>query len=318
MCYTDLNTKESDMSKDLLHYEKISRETWQNLHRKTTPPLTENELNSIKSFNDKISLQDVTDVYLPLTQLIQIYKRAKDDLAFSKGIFLQRESQSQPFIIGISGSVAVGKSTTSRLLQILLSRTFSEAQVELVTTDGFLYPNAKLENQGILNRKGFPESYDMELLLDFLDKIKKGQDADIPVYSHEIYDIVPNERQKIPTADFIIVEGINVFQNPQNEHLYITDFFDFSIYVDAEVGNIEQWYLERFLKLLKLAENDPTNFYHRFTLQDPDEVLAFAQNIWKTINLVNLTDYIKPTRNRAEIILHKSTNHEIDEIYLKK
>lgn len=307
-----------NMTNEFIHFEKISRKTWQNLHRKTTPPLTQKELNSIKSFNDKISLQDVTDVYLPLTSLIQIYKRSKEDLAFSKGIFLQKASKRQPFIIGVSGSVAVGKSTTSRLLQILLSRTFSNATVELVTTDGFLYPNAHLEEQNLLKRKGFPESYNMELLLDFLDNIKNGQNYQIPVYSHEIYDIVPDEKQSVTAADFVIVEGINVFQNPQNERLYMTDFFDFSIYVDAEVENIETWYLDRFKKLLTLAKEDPNNYYHPFTSQPENKVMEFAQNVWKSINLVNLQDYIEPTRNRAEIILHKTENHEIDEIYLKK
>ena len=306
------------MNNEFIHFEKISRKTWQNLHRKTTPPLTQKELNSIKSFNDKISLQDVTDVYLPLTNLIQIYKRSKEDLAFSKGIFLQKAIKRQPFIIGVSGSVAVGKSTTSRLLQILLSRTFSNATVELVTTDGFLYPNARLEEQNLLKRKGFPESYNMELLLDFLDNIKNGQNYQIPVYSHEIYDIVPDEKQSVTAADFVIVEGINVFQNPQNERLYMTDFFDFSIYVDAEVENIESWYLDRFKKLLALAKHDTNNYYHRFTTQPEEEVMALAHNIWETINLVNLLDYIEPTRNRAEVILHKAKNHEIDEIYLKK
>ena len=307
-----------NMTNEFIHFEKISRKTWQNLHRKTTPPLTQKELNSIKSFNDKISLQDVTDVYLPLTNLIQIYKRSKEDLAFSKGIFLQKASKRQPFIIGVSGSVAVGKSTTSRLLQILLSRTFSNATVELVTTDGFLYPNAHLEEQNLLKRKGFPESYNMELLLDFLDNIKNGQNYQIPVYSHEIYDIVPNKKQSVTAADFVIVEGINVFQNPQNERLYMTDFFDFSIYVDAEVENIGTWYLDRFKKLLTLAKEDPNNYYHPFTSQPENKVMEFAQNVWKSINLVNLQDYIEPTRNRAEIILHKTENHEIDEIYLKK
>ncbi len=306
------------MNNEFIHFEKISRKTWQNLHRKTTPPLTQKELNSIKSFNDKISLQDVTDVYLPLTNLIQIYKRSKEDLAFSKGIFLQKAIKRQPFIIGVSGSVAVGKSTTSRLLQILLSRTFSNATVELVTTDGFLYPNAHLEEQKLLKRKGFPESYNMELLLDFLDNIKNGQNYQIPVYSHEIYDIVPDKKQSVTAADFVIVEGINVFQNPQNERLYMTDFFDFSIYVDAEVENIETWYLDRFKKLLTLAKEDPNNYYHPFTSQPENKVMEFAQNVWKSINLVNLQDYIEPTRNRAEIILHKTENHEIDEIYLKK
>ena len=245
------------MDKEFLHFEKINRETWQNLHRKTTPPLSQTELNSIKSFNDRIDLQDVRDVYLPLTNLIGIYKRSKEDLAFSKGIFLQKTSERQPFIIGVSGSVAVGKSTTSRLLQILLSRTFEGSTVELVTTDGFLYPNAILKEQEILNRKGFPESYDMELLLDFLNQIKNNKRVEIPVYSHEIYDIVPDEKQTILPADFVIVEGINVFQNPQNDSLYMTDFFDFSIYVDAAVDHIESWYIDRFQKLLALAQNDP-------------------------------------------------------------
>ncbi|MDO4666969.1 MAG: type I pantothenate kinase [Streptococcus sp.] len=306
------------MTNEFLHFEKISRKVWQNLHRKTTPPLNESELNSIKSFNDKISLQDVTDIYLPLTNLIQIYKRSKEDLAFSKGIFLQKESKKQPFIIGVSGSVAVGKSTTSRLLQILLSRTFSNAKVELVTTDGFLYPNQTLIEKDMLHRKGFPESYDMTLLLDFLNRIKNGQDCQIPVYSHETYDIIPKKTQEIKASDFVIVEGINVFQNPQNERLYMTDFFDFSIYVDAEVENIEVWYLDRFKKMLALAKEDQTSYYHPFTKQPEKEVMNFAQNIWKSINLVNLQNYIEPTRNRAEIILHKAKNHEIDEIYLKK
>ena len=240
----DKISRGKQMTNEFLHFEKINRETWQSLHRKTTPPLTEEELDSIKSFNDQISLQDVTDIYLPLAHLIQIYKRSKEDLAFSKGIFLQRESKKQPFIIGVSGSVAVGKSTTSRLLQILLSRIVPGASVELVTTDGFLYPNSVLIEQDILNRKGFPESYDMEALLNFLDQLKNGQDVDIPVYSHEIYDIVPGQKQRVEAADFVIVEGINVFQNPHNARLYITDFFDFSIYVDAAVEDIESWYLD--------------------------------------------------------------------------
>ena len=288
------------MDKEFLHFEKINRETWQNLHRKTTPPLSQTELNSIKSFNDRINLQDVRDVYLPLTNLIGIYKRSKEDLAFSKGIFLQKTSERQPFIIGVSGSVAVGKSTTSRLLQILLSRTFEGSTVELVTTDGFLYPNAILKEQEILNRKGFPESYDMELLLDFLNHI------------------VPDEKQTILPADFVIVEGINVFQNPQNDSLYMTDFFDFSIYVDAAVDDIESWYIDRFQKLLALAQNDPKNYYYRFTEQPLEEVLKMAHQVWESINLVNLQHYIQPTRNRADLILHKATDHEIDEIYLRR
>ena len=306
------------MKKELINFETISRQTWQRLHRDTTVPLTQEELNSIKSLNDKISLQEVLDIYLPLINLISIYKKASEDLSFFKSIFLQEKNRSRPFIIGISGSVAVGKSTTSRLLQILLSRRFKWATVEMVTTDGFLYPNKVLEERNILDRKGFPESYDMELLLDFLDSIKNGEEFEIPVYSHEVYDIVPEQTVTIQPVDFLIVEGINVFQNPQNQTLYVSDYFDLSIYVDADVTNIETWYLERFQTLLKLAEKDPNNYYHRFTKMPFNQVLAIAQDTWKNINLANLEKYIEPTRSRADIILHKGQNHEIDKIYLKK
>ncbi|MBF0786380.1 MULTISPECIES: type I pantothenate kinase [unclassified Streptococcus] len=306
------------MKNELINFEKISRQTWQRLHRNTTVPLTQEELNSIKSFNDTISLQDVLDVYLPLINLIRIYKKASEDLSFSKSLFLQKKIKIQPFIIGISGSVAVGKSTTSRLLQILLTRTFKHAKVEMVTTDGFLYPNAFLKEKNLLARKGFPESYNMELLLDFLNTIENGHDFQIPLYSHEVYDIIPNQYQTISAPDILIVEGINVFQNPQNQHLYVSDSFDLAIYVDAEVENIESWYLERFKKLLKLAENNPSNYYHRFLDMSEEEISAFAHSVWETINLINLKDYIEPTRHRADIILHKAKNHEIDEIYLKK
>ena len=306
------------MKKELINFETISRQTWQRLHRDTTVPLTQEELNSIKSLNDKISLQEVLDIYLPLINLISIYKKANEDLSFFKSIFLQEKNRSRPCIIGISGSVAVGKSTTSRLLQILLSRRFKWATVEMVTTDGFLYPNKVLEERNILDRKGFPESYDMELLLDFLDSIKNGEEFEIPVYSHEVYDIVPEQTVTIQPVDFLIVEGINVFQNPQNQTLYVSDYFDLSIYVDADVTNIETWYLERFQTLLKLAEKDPNNYYHRFTKMPFNQVLAIAQDTWKNINLANLEKYIEPTRSRADIILHKGQNHEIDKIYLKK
>ena len=306
------------MKKELINFETISRQTWQRLHRDTTVPLTQEELNSIKSLNDKISLQEVLDIYLPLINLISIYKKANEDLSFFKSVFLREKNRSRPFIIGISGSGAVGKSTTSRLLQILLSRRFKWATVEMVTTDGFLYPNKVLEERNILDRKGFPESYDMELLLDFLDSIKNGEEFEIPVYSHEVYDIVPDQKVTIQPVDFLIVEGINVFQNPQNQTLYVSDYFDLSIYVDADVANIETWYLERFQTLLKLAEKDHNNYYHRFTQMPFNQVLAIAQDTWKNINLANLEKYIEPTRSRADIILHKGQNHEIDKIYLKK
>lgn len=306
------------MTNELINFETIDRAAWLKLHQKTTPPLTADELDELKSFNDKILLQDVLDIYLPLINLIRIYKKAKEDLSFSKSLFLQKQIKTMPFIIGISGSVSVGKSTTSRLLQLLLSRTFKASRVELVTTDGFLYPNAYLKQHELLQRKGFPESYDMERLLKFLDTIKNGGTASAPVYSHNTYDIVPDQMQTVQAPDFLILEGINVFQTYQNAQLYIRDYFDFSIYVDADSQHIEQWYIERFTQLLQLAEQDPNNYYHQFTKQPYDQVIAFAKSIWETINLPNLENYIAPTKSRADIILHKGQHHQIDRIYLKK
>ena len=306
------------MLNEFINFETISRKEWQRLHQEANAPLTAEELDSIRSLNDKIDVQEVSDIYLPLINLIRIYQKTANDLTFSKSIFLQKTQTNRPFIIGVSGSVAVGKSTTSRLLQLLLQRTFPQSKVELVTTDGFLYANQVLIDEGILDRKGFPESYDMPLLLNFLDIIKNGGDVEIPVYSHEIYDIVPGLTQEIKQPNFLIVEGINVFQNPLNQRLYMTDYFDFSLYIDAGIDNIETWYLERFQTLLDLAKNDEKNYYHRFTKIRKEDALALAQKTWRDINLVNLENYIEPTRNRAELILHKGDNHKIDLIHLKK
>lgn len=303
---------------ELTQFEQVSRQEWQSLHQNTKPLLTVCELENLKSLNDNINIQDVKEIYLPLISLIQIYKISMENLLFSKSLFLKKECLKKPFIIGISGSVAVGKSTISRLLQLLLSRTFKESSVEMVTTDGFLYPNKVLKRQNILNRKGFPESYDMELLLLFLDNIKNGITSHIPIYSHEIYDIIPDHYQTIESPDFLIIEGINVFQNQKNNHLYMTDYFDFSIYIDADENDIEQWYIERFKSLLEIAKSDPNNYYQRFLNLPQKETEAFAKEIWSSINLVNLKEFIEPTRNRADLILHKTKNHKIDKIYLKK
>lgn len=306
------------MTSEFINFQKISRNSWKRLHQKTRPLLTQEELETITSLNDNIDITDVMDVYLPLLNLIQIYKINQENLSFSKSLFLKKDAQYRPFIIGISGSVAVGKSTTSRLLQLLLDRTFKSSRVELVTTDGFLYPNAYLTEHKILNRKGFPESYDMERLLAFLDAMKNGLSASIPTYSHEIYDVVPEQEQTIESPDFLIIEGINVFQNQQNNRLYMSDYFDFSIYIDADVNLIEKWYIERFESILDLAGNDDTSFYSKYAKMPRPEAIAFAKDVWKTINLENLEKFIEPTRNRAELILHKTDDHKIDEIYLKK
>ncbi|EFR44662.1 type I pantothenate kinase [Streptococcus pseudoporcinus] len=306
------------MSNEFINFIKMSRQSWKDLHQQSRPLLTEDELETITSLNDNINITDVIEVYLPLLNLIQIYKINQENLSFSKSLFLKKDAHYRPFIIGISGSVAVGKSTTSRLLQLLLARTFKSSKVELVTTDGFLYPNAYLSKHNILNRKGFPESYNMELLLNFLDAMKNGVTTEVPVYSHEIYDIIPNHLQTIESPDFLIVEGINVFQNQQNNRLYMNDYFDFSIYIDADRNHIENWYIERFESILELAKNDASNFYTEYASMPRDEAIAFAKEVWKNVNLVNLENYIEPTRNRAQIILHKAQDHKIDEIFIKK
>ncbi|MEG1461795.1 MAG: type I pantothenate kinase, partial [Anaerorhabdus sp.] len=251
--------------------------------------------------------------------LIHIYMKEYESLHLSKGMFMQEFVPPAPFIIGVAGSVAVGKSTTSRLLQMMLSRTFKRRNVQLITTDGFLYSTEELEKRGILDKKGFPESYDMELLLDFLNAVKNGKDnLKIPKYSHEIYDIIPDEFEEITQPDILIVEGINVLQLPANQQIYVSDFFDFSVFVDAEPELIETWYLERFEALLDLAKDDKTNYYYEYANGPREDALAFAREVWRDVNLKNLEEFILPTRSRADVVLHKTTNHAIDEISLRK
>ncbi|MEQ7217178.1 type I pantothenate kinase [Vagococcus fluvialis] len=301
------------------NYYHLTRDEWQSFYRNGIAPLTDTELQQIKSFNDRISLQDVQDIYIPLTHLIHIYMKEYESLHLSKGMFMQEFVPPAPFIIGVAGSVAVGKSTTSRLLQMMLSRTFKRRNVQLITTDGFLYPTAELEKRGILDKKGFPESYDMELLLDFLNAVKNGKDnLQIPKYSHEIYDIIPGEFEEITQPDILIVEGINVLQLPANQQIYVSDFFDFSVFVDAEPELIESWYLERFEALLDLAKDDKTNYYYEYANGSREEALQFARQVWKDVNLQNLTEFILPTKSRADVVLHKTVNHMIDEISLRK
>lgn len=304
---------------DKLNYYAISREEWQGFYHNGKAPLTEQELESIKGFNDQISLQDVQDIYVPLTHLIHLYMKEFESLAVSKGLFLHEYVPVPPFIIGIAGSVAVGKSTTARLLQMILSRRLKRRNVQLITTDGFLYPNRVLEEKGIMDRKGFPESYDMEKLIDFLNQIKNGkEEVRAPLYSHSVYDIIEGEYEVIQQPDILIVEGINTLQLPANQQIYVSDFFDFSVFVDAAPKLIEQWYLDRFGALLDTAFLDPENYYYDFAIGDRDEAFTMAKEVWKKVNLKNLQEYILPTRGRADVILHKKEKHIIDEIYLRK
>ena len=304
--------------KENINYYEIPRSEWQGYYAKEHMPLTQEELDGIKSLNDRISVQDVEDIYMPLCHLIHLYMKEFESLTLSKGLFLHRYVKVPPFIIGVAGSVAVGKSTAARLLQTLLSRLFSRKMVQLITTDGFLYPNAILEERGIMNRKGFPESYDMERLIQTLNEVKSGKDVDIPLYSHQVYDIVPGEFETIQQPDILIVEGINTLQLPANQQIYVSDFFDFSIFMDAEPKLIEKWYLERFESLLDTAFLDPKNYYYQFAIGDRQAALAMSRSVWKNVNLKNLEEFILPTRGRADIILHKQENHLIDRIYLRK
>ncbi|NYS32421.1 type I pantothenate kinase [Streptococcus danieliae] len=304
---------------EFFNYRQMKRENWSQLHSDFTKAgLTQAELDAIRSLNDPIELEEIEAIYLPLIHLLHIYKKNKEELNLAKGAFLGQTASKSPFIIGIAGSVAVGKSTTSRLLRLLLQQTYPELQVDLVTTDGFLYPNVYLEAQDMMHQKGFPQSYDMEKLLDFLDHIRNGDAYDVPLYSHESYDILSDQVYHLENTDILIVEGINLFQISDQPNLFSLDYFDFSIYIDAPTALIEQWYLERFLKLRDLAMDKPENYHHRFSQMTAAESLAYARHVWEKINLVNLVNYILPTRNRAQMILHKNQDHKIDKIYLKK
>ena len=304
----------------LANYDEFSRKEWENFHGEyKKQAITDGELRKIKSLDDEISIDDVRSVYAPIRHLLHIYLKNYRKLTKLKNEFLNNKTRKVPFVIGVSGSVAVGKSTTARLLKIMLERSYPQYKVAQMTTDGFLYPSKILKERHLMDKKGFPETYDMSKLLDFLGEVKtRGGKIRYPLYSHNIYDIIPGKYEELDKPDILIVEGINVLQLPQNEQIYVSDFFDFSIYIDAEVDDIEEWFLNRFETLLDLARNDPNSYYYQFTQIPETEAMKMARNVWNTINYPNLRDYIKPTMNRADLILHKSEDHQIDKIYLRK
>ncbi|MDR1762851.1 MAG: type I pantothenate kinase [Dysgonamonadaceae bacterium] len=306
-------------------YLLFDREKWAELRKSEPMTLTEDEIFALKGINEELSISEVRDIYLPLSRLLNNYVNSTFTRQAVMMKFLNEEVQQIPFIIGIAGSVSVGKSTCARVLQALLSRWKENFRVALVTTDGFLYPNAILEERGIMSKKGFPESYDIHNLLRFLSAIKSGkQNVKAPKYSHLIYDIVPDEEIVIsPQPDILILEGLNVLQTradyPNGKpRIFVSDYLDFSIYVDAEEPLLEEWFITRFMKFRETAFNDPGAFFYQTTLLSEKEARKLALSFWREINSKNLHQNILPTRGRANLILHKGENHNVDFVKLRK
>ncbi len=293
--------------------------------RANTPLLlSEQELVSLRGINDQVSLREVEEIYVPLSRLLNLHVSAIQHLYEARREFMGSPSARRvPYIVGIAGSVAVGKSTFSRVLRASLARWPDHVRVDLVTTDGFLHPNRVLEERGLMNRKGFPESYDQLRLLHFLADIKAGVPVvSAPVYSHLHYDIVPHAEQRITQPDILILEGLNVLQSPDgnrgSSRVFVSDFFDFSIYLDADELTIERWYVERFLRLRETVFRERSSYFHRYALLSEEEAVETARRIWKEINLVNLRDNIGPTRERAHLILQKGEDHIVKNVRLRR
>lgn len=300
------------------NYTEFSRQAWAALTPKTKLAVTNEELAKVKSLGDQLDVKDVDEIYQTLLNYIHLAYQAKQETAAKKAEFLQLAESKVPYIIGISGSVAVGKSTTARLLQLLLTRYYPDLKTQMMTTDGFIYPNQELEKRKLMPRKGFPESYNMQMLRDFLQDVVSGKnDVVYPLYSQELSDIVPGRYGHVEKPDILIIEGINTLQLPESGQLVTSDFFDFSIYIDAEEDLIEKWYMQRFKKIMKMKKNDPSNFYYKLANGPEDEALRLAEETWQMVNLVNLRQYIAPTKERANLILHKVEGHLIDKIYLR-
>lgn len=300
------------------NYTEFSRQAWAALTPKTELAVTSEELAKVKSLGDQLDVKDVDEIYQTLLNYIHLAYQAKQATAAKKAEFLRLPENKVPYIIGISGSVAVGKSTTARLLQLLLTRYYPDLKTQMMTTDGFIYPNQELEKRKLMPRKGFPESYNMQMLRDFLQDVVSGKnDVVYPLYSQELSDIVPGRYGHVEKPDILIIEGINTLQLPESGQLVTSDFFDFSIYIDAEEDLIEKWYMQRFKKIMKMKKNDPSNFYYKLANGPEDEALRLAEETWQMVNLVNLRQYIAPTKERANLILHKVEGHLIDKIYLR-
>lgn len=305
-------------------YISFTREEWARLRAATPLTLREEDLHTLRGINEQLSLEEIAEIYLPLSRLLNLYVAATQNLYTVTDAFLGKPAAKVPYVIGIAGSVAAGKSTTARILQALLARWPNHPTVDLITTDGFLYPNRVLEERGLMGRKGFPESYDLRRLVQFMADVKAGKrDVTAPRYSHLIYDIVPGEAQAVRQPDIVIVEGLTVLQTGDGQpgrapRIFVSDFFDFAMYVDADEADIEQWYVQRFLKLRETVFRDPSSYFHRYASLSVEEAITVATQIWREINGVNLRENILPTRERAHLILKKGAHHSVRGVKLRK
>jgi len=310
------STDHAGMQRPPERYRLFDAATWRGLRDGLPLSIAEEELAELRGINEPTSLEEIADVYLPLSRLINLHYGGLGQARDSVAAFTGRSPRQAPYIVGLAGSVAVGKSTTARILRSMLAKWPEHGRVDLISTDGFLYPLAELERRDIMHRKGFPESFDREALVRFLARVRNGEpDVPAPIYSHVAYDIVAGDCQIVDRPDILIIEGLNVLQiNTEGHHAadtYVSDFFDFSIFLDADVTDIRHWYVERFLTLRETVFRDPKSYFHRYAKLDDEEARAVAGDIWERINAVNLREHILSTRYRADVVLYKTRDHRI-------